>query len=373
MPKNAFCSDIRSHTLIHAHPENFENFEIKNLEKGDFPEGLFKLKHSSHPTNVGAQLIEPVETGLINQTPIKGTITSSEIKTKFEFDELIISANAVLKEKNSIIIEAQVRDKEGNWSDWYNLGIFRTNGQSESFKNQTDEFCKVDVDTLKLSEPSQYFRYRISIESSGEFLPVLKMVAATYSRASLKPSESFMISMSKDFKPIKLYVPQYSQMLQQIKYTADICSPVSLAMVLNYYNIDDNPIEVASKVYDKTENIYGNWIFNIIYAGTKKLYSYVTRMNTLAEAESMIGKGFPIIASITFGPKELKNSPLNNTKGHLVVIKGFDKKGDVIVNDPAAPDETSVERIYDRKEFVKAWIKNKLGTSYVIMPRKPKE
>ncbi|MEW6040970.1 MAG: C39 family peptidase, partial [Elusimicrobiota bacterium] len=79
------------------------------------------------------------------------------------------------------------------------------------------------------------------------------------------------------------------------------------------------------------------------------------------------------IASITFGPKELKNSPLNNTKGHLVVIRGFDKKGRVIVNDPAAPDATSVERIYDRKEFARAWIKNKLGTSYVIMPIKPEK
>lgn len=354
MPQNAFSTSYEhSYTLLHVSPEDFENFQKENLEKADFTEGLFKLPHSSHT--------------------LKGILTSAEIKTQFEFDELIISANAILKEKNSIMIEAQVKDKKGNWSNWYNLGIFRTDGQSESFKNQTDEFCEVVVDTLKLFRPSQYFRYRITIESSGKFLPVIKMVAATYSRTFFKANDNFIISRAKNFKPIKLYVPQYSQMMQQVKYTADICSPVSLAMVLNYYNIDANPVEIASSVYDKTENIYGNWIFNTIYAGTKKLYSYITRMNSLSEAEHLISKGFPIIASITFGPKELKNSPLNNTKGHLVVIRGFDKKGNVIVNDPAAPDEKTVERIYDRKEFAKAWIKNKLGTSYVIMPRKPKE
>ncbi len=90
-------------------------------------------------------------------------------------------------------------------------------------------------------------------------------------------------------------------------------------------------------------------------------------INSYKELYFYISRNIPVIASITFKNNELKNSPLKKTDGHLVVIKGFDKNGNIIVNDPAAMNEKNVERVYDKKEFFNAWIKNKYGTSYIIV------
>jgi len=157
-------------------------------------------------------------------------------------------------------------------------------------------------------------------------------------------------------------------MIQQVNYSKDICSPTSLTMVLNHFGVKTQVLETAAGVLDSADNIYGNWTLNTMYAGSRGLYAWPARLNSLEEARLYLNLGIPLVASITFGPDEVKRSPLKKTKGHLVVIKGFDEQGRVLVNDPAAPDEKTVERAYDRAEFARAWLKNKSGTAYIIAP-----
>ncbi|HBA61181.1 MAG TPA: hypothetical protein DCZ92_10275 [Elusimicrobia bacterium] len=120
---------------------------------------------------------------------------------------------------------------------------------------------------------------------------------------------------------------------------------------------------------DAAENIYGNWFFNTAQAGAEGFYSFLARLNSLEEARSLVDAGIPVIASVTYGPGELKGSPIEKTRGHLLVIKGFDAGGDVITNDPAAPGPSGVERVYDRQQFSSAWLKNKFGTCYIVARR----
>ena len=49
-----------------------------------------------------------------------------------------------------------------------------------------------------------------------------------------------------------------------------------------------------------------------------------------------------------------------------MVIVGFDADGNVVVNDPAAPDNGSVVRTYQRGEFENAWIPKSGGLVYVV-------
>jgi hypothetical protein len=44
------------------------------------------------------------------------------------------------------------------------------------------------------------------------------------------------------------------------------------------------------------------------------------------------------------------------SNGHLVVVRGFTKAGDVVVNDPAARTRAGVRRTYDRGQFEDAWL-----------------
>ena len=49
-----------------------------------------------------------------------------------------------------------------------------------------------------------------------------------------------------------------------------------------------------------------------------------------------------------------------------MVIVGFTKTGDVVVNDPAASTRAGVRRTYDRGQFENAWIPRSGGLVYVI-------
>ncbi len=68
----------------------------------------------------------------------------------------------------------------------------------------------------------------------------------------------------------------------------------------------------------------------------------------------------------SFGKGGLTGAPISSTAGHLVVISGFTRAGKVVVNDPAAPNNSSVRRVYDRGQFERAWQTKSHGTVYVV-------
>jgi hypothetical protein len=125
----------------------------------------------------------------------------------------------------------------------------------------------------------------------------------------------------------------------------------------------------ARSTYDAAYRGTGNWSFNAAYAGRFGLDAFVTQLRSLAEAERFIRAGIPLVASIASGPGELDGFLFSGgTRGHLVVIVGFDAAGRPIVNDPAAWTNASVRRVYDRAQFERVWLRGSGGTVYVIHP-----
>jgi hypothetical protein len=94
----------------------------------------------------------------------------------------------------------------------------------------------------------------------------------------------------------------------------------------------------------------------------------VTRLSSLREAESFIKAGIPLVASVAFKSGQLTGSPISSTPGHLMVIRGFTAAGNVIANDPAAPKNSTVRRVYTRSQFEKAWQGGSGGVVYVVRP-----
>ncbi|OGR46974.1 MAG: hypothetical protein A2X33_10240 [Elusimicrobia bacterium GWA2_51_34] len=342
--RNYPVSTFRSFTLAHFLPSDFYGAEFNGLAEPEFENGVFRLVKKN------------------SRTP-EASLVSREIKAAFPFNELLMSANSDLGQGGTARIEARVKTADG-WSPWFNFGLFQP-GAAASVKGQENKFGKMDVDILKLKTKAFALSYRFTLGSRAE-KAALRLISAAYSDTTLPFNEPAAVKKGRDTKPLKLAVPSYSQMRQHVSYSGDICSPVSLAMVMNYYGQKELPLETAAAVLDGPENIYGNWTFNTAYAGSKGLYAFLTRINSIAEAEAYLSRGITLIASVTFGPDELKNSPLKKTKGHLLVIKGFDAKGNVLANDPAAPEEKTVERVYNRGEFARAWLKNKYGTAYAV-------
>ena len=333
----------RSWTQVHFLPGDFRDFRAQNLLPAAFPGGAFAVEDISLPA----------------------VLTSAQLDAVFAFNELLLSADAVFPGGGGLEAEAQVKTAAG-WSPWFSFGRFSAAGGGLSPAPQENSFGKVDIDILKLKKKASALRYRLTVTSAGGKSPVIRLAAVSYTDSEALYSPGGAVARPASFRAVKLASPRFSQMMQQVNYAGDICSPVSLSMALCGLGLRAEPLETAGAVLDTAQNIYGNWFFNTAHAGTRGLYSFISRLNSLEEARAYLEAGARVIASVTFGPDELRNSPLKKTKGHLLVITGFNAKGDVITNDPAAPDEKTVERVYDRAQFAQAWLKNKYGTAYII-------
>jgi cell wall-associated NlpC family hydrolase len=341
--KAAAAQAPRSWTIAHFLPGDFRDFNTQNLVPALFPAGTFVVDDLARPA----------------------ALTSVELAAVFPFNELLLSADAVFPGGGELEAEAQVKIA-GSWSPWFSFGRFNPAGGGASAEPQENAFGRMDIDILKLKNKASAFRYRLTIKPAGGKPPVLRLAAVSYTDSGAAYSPAEAAAKPPDFKAVKLVMPRFSQMIQQVNYAGDICSPVSLSMALCGLGLKAEPLGTAAAVLDSTQNIYGNWFFNTAHAGSRGLYAFIARLNSLEDARAFLQAGAQVIASVTFGPDELKNSPLKKTKGHLLVITGFNAKGDVLAHDPAAPDEKTVERVYNRAEFAQAWLKNKYGTSYII-------
>ena len=94
----------------------------------------------------------------------------------------------------------------------------------------------------------------------------------------------------------------------------------------------------------------------------------MTRLPSLRAAEHYIRAGIPLVLSISFGSGELDGAPIGSSDGHLLVLRGFTGAGQPVVNDPAAPRNASVRRVYKRGQLERAWITSTAGTAYVARP-----
>ena len=177
---------------------------------------------------------------------------------------------------------------------------------------------------------------------------------------------------------ITLAVPRYSQMTHTGEYPKyggggeAWCSPTSTTMVLAYYkalpppsayawvnqSYDDRFVDHAARMtFDNGYDGTGNWPFNTAYAGTRTRHAFVTRFKSLRGVERFVKVGIPVVTSISFATGKLSGAPIAASAGHLVVVVGFTRSGDVVVNDPAARTDSTVRRTYDRGQFEDAWLK----------------
>jgi hypothetical protein len=238
------------------------------------------------------------------------------------------------------------------------------------------------------------FGYQLKLElyrlTGSSAAPSVRRIGAVASDpVNTKPYLPSATSMTEDQV---LAVPQYSQEIHAGQYPRydgggeAWCSPTSTSMVVAYwgkspsaseyaYVLRDYPgiadpwIDYAARyVFDYHYNGGGNWPFNVAYAGERGLDGEVTQLHSLREAEQFIKAGIPLVASIAFVSNKLDGFLFKSTNGHLLVIVGFTKEGNPVVNDPAATSDATVQRVYDRAQFEQNWMTSTGGIVYVIHP-----
>ncbi len=164
-----------------------------------------------------------------------------------------------------------------------------------------------------------------------------------------------------------LDVPQRSQMIYP--GGGEVwCSPTSTSMILAYWGIQVTVPQAAQATFDRAYDGTGNWPFNTAYAGSLGLRAFVARLPGLAAAERYISAGIPLAVSLGWKAGELPGAPIPSSSGHLMVLVGFDRSGDPVLNDPAAPSDAAVRRSYPRAAFERLWQGHSGGTVYVMAP-----
>ncbi len=306
----------------------------------------------------------PFEKGLLQGD---GLLQSPVLDAAFPFNDLVGSWNAAVPPGASVEMQVQAR-QERRWTKWYRLSRWAPDSPT-SFEGQEDENGYVDVDTLKLKKKSTAFRYRIIMKSTGSSHARLLRVAVAYEDTGHKSAASTPFAKGPWVREIKML--SRSQMEEQETYRSDICSPTSLAMVLEHWGRKHTTVEIVELVKDRGASIYGNWPLNVSAAATLGLAGQVARLSSLGDLQDEIAANRPVVVSITFKEGELTGAPIKKSRGHILVVSGFTKIGDVIVRDPAAKTKSGVRRVYKRNEFERAWLHNKRGLAYLLSERFP--
>ena len=316
--------------------------------------------------------------------------TSGWVAPGHSFTELLPSWNAVTPAGTWVRVQARVRSSTGRTSGWKVMANWSTRDvgfRRSSGSSQRDAVARAETDTLVAASGVRLTGYQLRVlllrTPSSSATPTLRSVQAVASR----PLGSLPTTSRRAYGARTLAVPRYSQMIHRGQYPQyggggqAWCSPTALSMLLAYHRslparssyswvnrryADPWVDHAARVVYDYGYRGAGNWAFNTAYAANLADDAFLTRLSNLREAERFIRAGIPLAASITFSRGQLSGAPISSTAGHLVVIAGFTSRGDVVVNDPAAPTNASVRRTYDRGQFERAWLRRSSGTVYVV-------
>ncbi|WP_214317356.1 C39 family peptidase [Nonomuraea sediminis] len=311
--------------------------------------------------------------------------TGDERRIGFAATQLVASWTAHTPPGTWVEVELQARSAAGTLTKWYVMGRWSSDDALRtSVPGQGDDDGDVAVDSFVARRPVVAYRVRVTAYGQGARVNELAVMASAVPQRPAVPSRAGTAC------GVELAVPARSQHAHDGSHTewdgggANWCSPASVAMVLEYWDRSPGPAELAwipagdphpglvhaaRGTYDPSYQGTGNWPFNVAYAGLSGLTGFVTRLRSAAEMERLVAAGVPVIASLSFKEHELPGAGYS-TGGHILVVTGFTAEGDVIVNDPAAPVDADVRRVYPRAAFEHVWLRasGSGGVVYVLHP-----
>lgn len=330
---------------------------------------------------------EPSERGVLLSPSGPGIDSAASIELPVHrgpsFRDALASWNARVPEGMGLIVELRVAPPDGSWtpsewSPWLELGSW--GAISAESKLTSFDGGRVDVDEFRSEQPWGRAQLRVRAWRTS---PDAK-ASVTLERVTLcvsdrttaqgvawerfRPSHSCSNPAPRGpAVPRRIDVPFRSQRSLPAELAPRCCSPTSLAMVLAFRGVDRPTEEVAALVYDREHAIYGNWTRAIQGAFTLGVPGHLTRFSRWDGVEDSIRAGQPLVISIAAKKGELPGAPYESTSGHLLVLCGFDERGDVLANDPAATDAASGQRTYSRKHLERCWFDHG-GVAYVLEP-----
>ncbi|MCP3919449.1 MAG: hypothetical protein GY711_28255 [bacterium] len=298
-----------------------------------------------------------------------GRFTSRILNWPRPFNELLVSWNVDVPEGAGIYVEVQVgREEEGAISPWLYIGDW---GRGLPKAERLTEFSagKVAVDVFQSKQTWNAARYRITALPGGDGAPIA-IARTALSFSDTRALDSTPVEARAATREVLVAVPARSQKEEEADIASRVCSPTSVAMVLEHHGVDRPTAQIARTIYDTDHDIYGNWPRAVQAAWTYGVPGDLVRLSSWAAAEAFLARGIPLVISVRAEEGELRGAPYPRTSGHLLVLVGLDAEGNAIVNDPAAESSASVRRTYAREDLEHVWM-HKGGVAYAIGPGRP--
>ncbi|MFI5619060.1 C39 family peptidase [Streptomyces sp. NPDC051567] len=338
------------------------------------------------------------------------TWTSPVHRSTVPATEAVTSWNARTPAGTWTQTELRCAYSDGTSTPWYVMGRWASGDEDirrTSVDGQSDGRSTVRTDTLAVDAPASGLRItgwqlRLTLHRrpGADRGPTVRLAGAMVSDVP----DRFTVPASVPGPPHELAVPRYSQEIHTGRYPEydnggeAWCSPTSSQMVVEFWGRrtsaaslawvdpafpDPQICQAARATYDAAYQGCGNWSFNAAYAAThRQLAGVVTRLTSLTDVETLVRAGVPVITSQSFRADELTGAGYG-TAGHLMTVVGFTAAGDVIANDPHAPDNAAVRRVYRRREWENVWLRTKRldatggtvpgtgGVCYLYVPVRP--
>ncbi|MFT4539356.1 MAG: hypothetical protein ACI841_000966 [Planctomycetota bacterium] len=317
---------------------------------------------------------------------------SRVVVTPASFRELLPSWNVSIPDGLAITVDVRVREvSQKDWSNWLPIGGWSTDvglvrGAQDSTAKEYDR-GRVDVDIFRSEHQHDRAQLRVrayasevsrdSTQSVADHPIEIHDLSAVFTDFShfAPPGER-----SDDAVPLPQGseaslrhgqpLPARSQRDVPEELRSRLCSPTSLAMVLESYGVDLPTVQVAECLYDRDNDIYGNWSRAIQGAFVLGVPGRLVRVEDWRVVEAALARNERLIIRVRVQAGELRGAPYRQTKGHLLCLCGIDAQGWVLVNDPAATSEEGVERRYRKEDLEACWMQPS-GVAYAIRAPDP--
>jgi len=314
------------------------------------------------------------KTKLMLESPnLPGVLESPIEKTNFDFDEILLSWNCLAGNPGGLFISLSVGSDSNAWYEfaYQKWGEFDTDAiEIPDQPLKIPDIGRLDEDIIRLKRAMNFYKFKITCMAGADREFILDRISVCYSNVSANIRQYHVNSpLAPDIEPIDLAVPYRSQHWLPDSISGLTCSPTSVTMILNYHGREFSTLEVAEEVYDKVNDIYGNWPYNAQAAyvlGLNK--TWVGRHNSFNELVDELKAGKPVAISIAFDKdQKLTGAPYKSTDGHLIVVRGFDNDGNVLVNDPAGDNIEEGVVSYNIDELTAVWTGHQ-GVAYHLWP-----
>ena len=327
---------------------------------------LGNLENLSIDKNIGTGAI--VLSSNNNKYIEYGIYTSQVINLK-TFKRLLVSWNCETPKGTWIEVQARAfisyyDDNENStyeWSDWLSFGKWGTHIKRSS-KSPDSHLAKISTDEFIIkgnyTDTASKIQIRALLHTENtNVTPSIRQFVISY-KDNTPRLKNIEIPSDKIID-----VPSYSQYIRDKNIGSVICSPTSITMLLNRRNENLIVEETAWSCFDYDYEAFGNWLFNVAFASSLGYESFVEYGN-LKSLKREIYSGYPVAVSVKYTNDinnleypYIENAPIT-TAGHILVVRGFEKKDGidyVVVNDPAGKSNESVTRRYKLSEFESAW------------------